>query len=145
MSQTAADVFCLAFVKSRKGHRHCSTTTFIVLGYSLEKWWERKATWRRISWRGVAGEDKTAATASRYPFSRCGRKDGGLEYSASSTVELVSIVLERSAAATSYRENGLMIVGRRSRDIIPYHRCSPPIDPALPPCVCLDPSPLMPL
>jgi len=50
-----------------------------------------------------------AAMASRYPFSMCGSKEGGLEYSASSTVGLVSIVLERSAAAISYRENGRMI------------------------------------
>jgi len=62
--------------------------------------------WRRMSWRGVAGEDKTVAIASMYPFSRCGSKDEGLEYSASSTVELVSIVLERRAAPTSYREKG---------------------------------------
>jgi len=62
-----------------------------------------------MSWRGVAGEDKIAAMASRYPFPRRGSKEGGLEYSASSTVELVSIVLERSAAATSCHEKGWMI------------------------------------
>ena len=60
--------------------------------------------WRRISWRGVAGEDKTAVMASRYPFSRCGSREGGLEYSASSTAELVSIVLEISAVEISCDE-----------------------------------------
>ena len=43
--------------------------------------------------------------ASMYPFSRCGSKEGGLEYSASSTVGLVSTVLDISAAEISYREN----------------------------------------
>ena len=37
MSQTAAEVFCFALVKSRKGHRHRSTTTPIVVGYALTK------------------------------------------------------------------------------------------------------------
>ena len=58
-----------------------------------------------MSWRGVAGEDKTALMASMYPFSRCGSKEGGLEYSASSTAGLVSTVLDISAAEISYREN----------------------------------------
>ena len=43
--------------------------------------------------------------ASMYPFSRCGSKEGGLEYSASSTAGLVSTVLDISATEISYREN----------------------------------------
>ena len=46
------------------------------------------------------------ATASMYPFSRCGSKAEGLEYNASSTVELVSMVLEMRAVPISYREQG---------------------------------------
>lgn len=65
--------------------------------------------WRRTSWRGMAGEDKTAVMASRYPFFRCGSNEGGLEYSASRTAGFVSIVLEMSAAATSYRGKRWMI------------------------------------
>ena len=37
ISQTAADVFCFALVKSRNGHRHRSTTILTVLGYFFAK------------------------------------------------------------------------------------------------------------
>lgn len=50
-----------------------------------------------------------AVMASRYPFSKCGSREGGLEYSASSTVEFVSTVLEISAAEISCDKKCWMI------------------------------------